>query len=176
MGINDINPISRARLALLLSGCILVGILITLGVLAATGRLAGANRQAMIHEQGGAIMPFDLDRTTHVFKITEIGGIETVIAKDAADSEQIVLIQQHLQHEVLRFREGDFSDPSTIHGADMPGLSELAASAENITFSYAAVPNGAQITYETNDQILVDALHRWFAAQLADHGHDAIRQ
>jgi hypothetical protein len=176
VGINDINPISRARLALLLSGCILVGILVTLGVLATTGMLAGANRQALVHEQGGAVMPFDLDRTTHVFKTTEIGGIETVSAKDAADSEQIALIQQHLQHEAMQFRAGDFGDPATIHGTDMPGLSELAAGAENITFNYAALPNGARITYETNDPILVDALHRWFAAQLADHGHDAMNQ
>jgi hypothetical protein len=173
--INDIRSTPRTRLALL-GGSILAAILVTLGVLAATGMIARANRQAMIHEQGGAVMPFDLDRTTHVFKTTEIGGIETVIAKDVADSEQIALIQQHLQHEVLRFREGDFGDPAAIHGAGMPGLTELAAGAASITFSYAALPNGAQISYETNDPGLVDALHRWFAAQLADHGHDAMGQ
>jgi hypothetical protein len=174
--ITDIRSTSRAYLALLIGGCMLIGILITLGVLAATGMLTGANRQAIVHDQGSAVMPFDLDRTTHTFKTTETGGVETVIAKDAADSEQIALIQQHLQHEVLRFRGGNFGDPATIHGTDMPGLSELAAGAANITFSYAALPNGARIIYETNDPILVDALHRWFAAQLADHGHDAMGQ
>jgi hypothetical protein len=174
--INEIRSTPRTRLAFLIGGCLLIGILITLGVLAATGMLTRANRQAMIHEQGGAIMPFDLDRTTHVFKITEIGGIETVIAKDAADSEQIALIQQHLQHEVLRFRDGDFDDPAAIHGTGMPGLAQLAAGAAKITFSYAALPNGAQISYATNDPRLIDALHRWFAAQLADHGHDAMGQ
>jgi hypothetical protein len=174
--INEIRSSSRARLALLLSGCMLIGSLITLGVLAATGMLTRASRQAMVHEQGSVVMPFDLNRTTHVFKTTEIGGIETVIAKDAAESEQIALIQQHLEHEVLRFREGDFGDPATIHGTGMPGLTELAAGAANITFSYAALPNGAQISYATKDPRLVDALHRWFAAQLADHGRDAMSQ
>jgi hypothetical protein len=58
----------------------------------------------------------------------------------------------------------------------MPGLKELAAGAANITFSYAALPAGAQISYETTDPRLIDALHRWFAAQLADHGHDAMGQ
>ncbi|MDQ2996154.1 MAG: hypothetical protein M3R61_03735 [Chloroflexota bacterium] len=154
----------------------LIGILVTLGVLANISMRAGTNRQAMIHEQGSSVMPFDLDRTTHVFKTTETGGIEKVIAKDAADSEQIALIQQHLEHEVLRFREGSFSDPAAIHGATMPGLTELAAGAAKITFSYAALPNGAQISYETKDPRMVDALHRWFAAQLADHGHDALGQ
>ena len=176
MRITDIRSTPRAYLALLIGGCMLIGILITLGVLVATGMLAGANRQAMVHEQGSAVMPFDLNRTTHVFKTTETGGVETVIAKDAVDSEQIALIQQHLQHEAMRFREGDFGDPVTIHGATMPGLAELTADAANITFSYAAIPNGAQISYETNDPRLVDALHRWFAAQLADHGHDAMGQ
>ena len=176
MRITDIRSTSRAYLALLIGGCMLIGILLTLGVLAATGMLAGANRQAMVHEQGGTVMPFDLDRTTHVFKTTDTGGIETVIAKDLADSPQIVLIQQHLEHEVLRFREGDFGDPATIHGTGMPGLTELAAGAANITFSYAALPNGAQITYATKAPRLIDALHRRFAAQLADHGHDAMGQ
>ena len=95
MRINEIRSRPRTRLAILIGGCLLIGILITLGVFAATGMLASANRQTMIHEQGSAVMPFDLDRTTHVFKTTEIGGIETVIAKDAADSEQIALIQAY---------------------------------------------------------------------------------
>ena len=176
MKVNDICSTSRARLALLLGRSIMAAILITLGAFAATGMLTGANRQTMIHEQGSTVMPFDLDRTTHVFKSTEIGGIETVIVKDPADSQQIGLIQQHLQHEAMQFRAGDFSDPATIHGATMPGLSELAAGAANITFSYAALPNGAQISYKTNEPRMVDALHRWFAAQLADHGHDAMGQ
>jgi hypothetical protein len=174
--INEIRSRPRRRVAFLIGGCLLIGILITLGVLTATGMLTGANRQAMIHAQGGPVMPFDLDRTTHVFESTEIGGIETVIVKDPADSQQIVLIQQHLEYETMRFRKGDFGDPATIHGTGMPGLIELAADAAKITFSYAALPNGAQISYETNDPRLIDALHRWFAAQLADHGHDAMGQ
>jgi hypothetical protein len=121
-------------------------------------------------------MPFDLDRTTHVFKTTHTGGIETVIAKDAGDNQQIALIQQHLEHETMQFRVGNFGDPASIHGTGMPGLTELAAGAAKITFSYVALPNGAQISYETNDPRLIDALHRWFAAQLADHGHDAMGQ
>ncbi len=176
MRINEIRSTPRTRLAFLIGGCMLSGILGTLGVLAATGMLTGANRQAMVHDQGSAVMPFDLNRTTHVFKTTETGGVETVIAKDAADSQQVALIQQHLQHEVLRFRDGDFGDPATIHGADMPGLAELAAASAKISFSYAALPNGAQISYETQDPRLIDVLHRWFDAQLADHGHDAMGQ
>jgi hypothetical protein len=160
-------------MALLLIGCALITALGTLGALAVAGIPPASNRQDLVHERGSAIMPFDLNRTTHVFKTTATGGIEIVIAKDAADSEQIALIQQHLQHEAMQFRAGNFSDPAAIHGANMPGLAELATGAANIEFSYAKLPDGARISYETSDPRLVDALHRWFAAQLTDHGHDA---
>ena len=176
MRINETRSSSRARWARMIGGAGLLTIIGALAILIASGKLTQSDRQEMVHEQGGAVMPFDLDRTTHVFKTTDTGGIETVITKDPADSQQIALIQHHLQHEVLRFRDGDFGDPATIHSTGMPGLKELAAGAANITFSYVALPNGAQISYATTDLHLIDALHRWFAAQLADHGHDAMGQ
>ena len=160
----------------MIGGAGLLTIIGALAILIASGKLTQSARQEMVHEMGSAVMPFDLNRTTHMFKTTDTGGIETVIAKDPTDSQQIALIQQHLQHEATQFRAGDFGDPATIHGATMPGLSELAASAANITFSYASLSDGAEISYATNDPSLVDALHRWFAAQLADHGHDAMGQ
>ena len=173
MRTNDIHSGTGARIALLVSGSILLAIDGTLGILYAAGILAPLNRQAVVRDLGRHVMPFDLDQTTHVFKTTDTGGIETVIAKDPANTEQIALIQQHLQHEAMRFRTGDFSDPTAIHGADMPGVSELVAGATYIQFSYTALPNGAQISYETPDPRLIQALHRWFAAQLSDHGHGA---
>ena len=176
MQINETHSSSRARLALMISGAVLLTIIGTLAILIANGKLTQSDHQEMVHEQGGAVMPFDLNRTTHVFKTNEIGGIETVITKDPTDSQQITLIQQHLQHEAMQFRAGDFGDPAVIHGATMPGLKELAAGAANITFTYASLSDGARISYATNDPSLVDALHRWFAAQLADHGHDAMGQ
>jgi hypothetical protein len=35
------------------------------------------------------------------------------------------------------------------------------------------LPHGAQITFITSDLKLITALHRWFGAQLSDHGADA---
>jgi len=173
---NDIHSGTRARTALLVTGSALLSVLGTLGSLYAAGILPPLNRQAAVRDLGRQIMPFDLDQTTHNFKTTDTGGIEMVIAKDPTNTEQIALIQTHLQHEIMRFRTGDFSDPTAIHGADMPGVSELAAGATNIQFNYTALSNGAQITYTTQDPRLIQALHRWFAAQLSDHGHDATGQ
>ena len=148
---------------------------LSLAVLSWTGWLAppGGDRQSSVHDMGQTVMPFDLAETTHVFEMTETGGIQEVVADDASDNAQVSLIRQHLQHEALRFSTGDFSDPTSLHGSDMPGVSELAQGADRITIEYAELPNGAQITFTTADLHLLTALHRWFGAQLSDHASDA---
>ena len=118
-------------------------------------------------------MPFDLAKTTHIFRMTDSGGVERVIVKDATDKDEVPLIQQHLRHEAEAFQRGDYSDPASLHGADMPGLKELQAGAARIRVSYSTLPTGAEITFETKDLHLVTAIHRWFGAQLSEHGADA---
>lgn len=132
-----------------------------------------SGRQATVHEMGHHVMPFELSKTQHIFEMTDNGGVQEVIVKDPSDKEQIRLIQEHLQHLATEFRAGDFSTPASLHGADMPGLKELAAGAARIKIEYAALPNGGQITFTTDDLHLVTAIHRWFGAQLSDHGADA---
>ena len=69
-----------------------------------------------------SVMPFDMAKTTHVFKITETGGVQRVILKDTRYADQVVLIQQHLREEAARFQHGElFSDPAKLHGVVMPG-------------------------------------------------------
>ncbi len=132
-----------------------------------------SGRQAMIHEMGSHVMPFPLDRTTHVFLKTKTGGVQKVVVKASGDSAQVPLIRRHLRHEASRFAAGDFSDPMALHGADMPGVKELAAGAGRLDVQYVDLPDGGQITYTAKDASLVDAIHRWFDAQLSDHGADA---
>jgi hypothetical protein len=55
----------------------------------------------------------------------------------------------------------------------MPGLSDLQAGAARIKVSYSPLPSGAEITFETTDRHLLTAIHRWFGAQLSEHGADA---
>lgn len=131
------------------------------------------SRQTMIHERGALVMPFDLDRTVHVFQQTKKGGVQQVRAKDPNDTEQIRLIQEHLREEAQRFAQGDFGDPANLHGHDMPGLQVLRHSAEQLSVHYSDLPDGGEIVYQTNDPEVLDAVHEWFAAQLHDHGADA---
>lgn len=52
-------------------------------------------------------MPFDVSKKGHIFKMTESGGVERVVAKDPRAADQIVLIRQHLEHEAANFQRKD---------------------------------------------------------------------
>lgn len=130
----------------------------------AAGAFDGPDRQQVVAERGAEVMPFDLDATTHRFEPTGDGGVETVVADDPADTEQIELIQQHLREEAAAFARGEFDDPAQIHGADMPGLSTLEANADRIIIAYEDRDDGAEVRFTTADPQLVTALHDWFAA------------
>jgi hypothetical protein len=132
-----------------------------------------AERQAEVARRGAEVMPFDLDATTHRFESTDNGLVQTVTANDSDDSTQAALIREHLTHEAERFADGDFGDPASIHGHDMPGLAELEAGASDIDVAVEYVPSGARMTYTTDDPDLVAALHRWGEAQVLDHGEHA---
>lgn len=118
-------------------------------------------------------MPFDLEKTTHIFEALPDGGLQTVTANNSADTSQIELIQSHLQVESAKFGSGDFSSPAFIHGDDMPGLSALKAGYQDMDVQYAALPAGASIRYTTQEPNLIEALNNWFEAQSSDHGHHA---
>lgn len=135
-----------------------------------------AERQADVAERGRGVMPFDLEQTTHVFAERPDGGVQTVVADDPSDAEQVRLIREHLRAEADAFTRGDFADPASIHGEDMPGLAELQQGAARIAIHYQDVADGARITYTTEDPGLVDALHAWFRAQTSDHGDHAEHQ
>lgn len=119
------------------------------------------------------VMPFDMAKTVHIFRMTESGGIQSVIVKDGSDVGQITLIRAHLRDEAGRFQQGDYSDPEKLHGITMPGLKELHLGAQRVKVSYSDLPDGGEITFETTDPHLLTAIHRWFGAQLSEHGADA---
>lgn len=130
-------------------------------------------RQAEVAAKGAEVMPFNLEKTTHIFENIENGGRQQVVADDSSDTEQIQLIRQHLIEEAERFAGGDFHDPSMIHGEQMPGLHELKNGSEYIRIEYSEISDGGQILYTTDDPKLIVAIHQWFDAQLLDHGAHA---
>jgi hypothetical protein len=149
-----------------------------LSVFSATPLLAHATatpspHEAMVERGSMEVMPFDMNRTMHVFKPTVDGGVQSVIVHDG-DPQQVTLVRSHLRKEATAFAHGDFSDPAKIHGMAMPGLAQLRAGANRIAVGYTDAANGASITYKTSDAKLIAAIHDWFAAQVKDHGAHAM--
>ena len=154
----------RIRVALLASGTCLV---------AWACHAQAQTPQEHVHNSTHTVMPFDMSKTVHIFRMTEQGGIQRVVVRDTAAKDQVGPIQQHLKHEAERFQTGDFSDPRKLHGNDMPGLKDLQTGGSKIKVSYAPLSDGAEITFSTEDRHLLTAIHRWFGAQLSEHGADA---
>jgi len=145
------------------------------GAIEAPAQQARTQRERDVARRGADVMPFSLEATTHVFRKTRRGGIQKVVAKNPSDRGQVRLVRKHLREIQRQFEHADFSGPAHIHGQDMPGLAELqAAPRGTIGVAYQQVPGGAQLSYSTRDRKLVTALHRWFDAQLSDHGADAM--
>jgi hypothetical protein len=138
------------------------------------GILEPRARQAAVAARGAAVMPFDLERTSHIFDAQPDGGLQQVVAHDPQDATQIALIRGHLQEEATKFQQGDFNDPAAIHGNAMPGLADLRAGYAQIDVAYAELPDGAEIRYTTSDPAMVTAIHAWFQAQRSDHGNHAM--
>ncbi|ASV97048.1 aspartate carbamoyltransferase [Paraburkholderia aromaticivorans] len=136
---------------------------------------ADAGRKAEVAQRGAEVMPFSLQSTTHLFTKSANGGSQRVIAKNLSDEVQIRLIRTHLREIQAEFQHGDFSAPDRIHGADMPGLSQLrAAKPGQISIAYRDVDGGGELVFRSASGKLVSALHAWFDAQISDHGADAM--
>lgn len=109
----------------------------------------------------------------HMFIPTSGGGVQSVMVHDD-NARQIALIRQHLQKEASAFSHGDFSDPGYIHGKNMPGIAEMERDYPHLSVTYSDTANGARIVYYSTDPKLVQAVHAWFKAQVADHGSHAM--
>lgn len=131
-----------------------------------------SKHQEEVAARGAEVMPFDLERSTHIFEKTENGGQQQVISDDR-DLEQIQLIQSHLRTIATQFSQGNFHDPQMIHGEDMAGLHALMMGADRLDITYTPLETGGQIIYTSDESELVNAIHQWFDAQVSDHGSHA---
>lgn len=166
----DHHPTSN-RQQLLLIGAIVLTAGLTIALL--TGGTSLGARQQEVADRGSEVMPFDLEATTHGWNPATDGLVQTVLADEPDDRQQIALIREHLQLETARFEDGDFTDPAAIHGDTMPGLALLRAHEGRMDITYEDVTAGARLTFTTTESELVDALHAWGKAQLSDHGSHA---
>ena len=131
------------------------------------------HRQHMIHMESPTVMPFNMDKVTHYFIKNDQGGVLMIKTKDMNDTTQAKLIQKHLKKEYKLFSQADFRDPKSLHGKNMPGLKILSESKGKFIVEYKELAYGAQLTFSSKESEVIDAIHKWFEAQLKDHGTDA---
>lgn len=136
--------------------------------------LASEARKSDVAERGADVMPFNVHDTHHYFVKNAKGGTQQVLAKGKHDVDQIQFVRLHLKEIREQFLQNDFSGPAHIHGNNMPGLQELqAAESGEIDIHYSEVESGAELIYVAKNEKLVTAIHKWFDAQVSDHGNDA---
>lgn len=161
---NRLSPFAASALSLALAS-------VAVPALSQTSSMSA--HQATVEQRSKDVMPFDLNRTMHIFRPTADGGVQTIVVHDG-DPRQVALVRSHLRKEAAAFARGDFADPAAIHGPSMPGLTQLHSGARKIAITYAPVSNGASIRYKTVDPAMIAAIHEWFAAQVKDHGAHAM--
>jgi len=85
-------------------------------LLAASTLTAAQTPQEHVHGHGHDVMPFDLARTVHVFRMTDDGGIQKVVVRgESPQPQQVAMIQHHLALEAVhRWFGAQLSE----HGAD----------------------------------------------------------
>ena len=119
----------------------------------------------------GQVVPYDRSQALETFTKTVHGGVQHIVVKTPGNTEQIQIIQDYLSKLAVDFRNGDFSIPERIHGADMPGLAQFKkAETDDIRYVYKPLPDGGQIHYSSEWPMNVQAIHEFFDAQTAGHG------
>jgi hypothetical protein len=163
----------RLRTATVALGLLALGVLVSVAL--AQGVAEDPAGTTMTHDEshmqplGSDVMPFDIERSTHIFRHLHDGGTQLIVTDDPSDAEQVRLIRSHLRKERRRFAHGDFGDPTAIHGHDMPGLAELKRGYRRVKITYRRRTGGALLRYRTESRRMVRALHDWFVAQVHAH-------
>ena len=123
---------------------------------------------AAMQERGKAVMGVDQYTSTHHFDALPDGG-RIELQRNAPDSAGVARIRAHLREIAVAFKAGDFSQPSTVHMADVPGTKVMAAKRDVITYETHDLPLGAELRIRTHDPEAINAVHDFMAFQRKEH-------
>jgi hypothetical protein len=122
-----------------------------------------------MNTRGGHVMGFDQSKTTHHFTLTKTGGIIQVQANDPSDAASRDHIRMHLEHISKAFAQGDFTDPHEVHAETPPGVPEMKAHKDKITYQYESIANGAKAIITTEDPKALKSVHDYLRYQIREH-------
>ena len=161
---------------ILVAGIAVLSFVVALGALYAVGSKSRRSREGGAGSLHPEIKPFDARKTKQIFQLLLNGGLQTVVAVNAEDQEQIGLIQARLKERAEKFQNGDFSDAVMIPGDETPELAEMRLGVKQITIRYDPMSDGGQISYSSANPELVKSIHRWLMAQLSEQSKNAARR
>jgi hypothetical protein len=134
-----------------------------------TARAGGSDSAFVaLQQRGRRAMGVDQYTSTHRFDASPDGG-RIELQRDVDDSAGVAQIRTHLRDIVRAFAAGDFSTPAFVHMQEVPGVSVMAAKRASITYTYRALPRGAEVRIRTNDAEALTAIHEFLRFQRQDH-------
>ena len=85
---------------------------------------------------------------------------------DAASQEAI---RQHLAMIAVKFAQGDFDIPMSIHATVPPGVETMKRLKSKITYQAENTAHGAELRITTHDAQALAAIHSFLRFQIQDH-------
>jgi hypothetical protein len=126
-------------------------------------------KEAELKKRGQAAMGFDQDATTHQFQVAGDGGSIEVTVKDPDDTRNLSAIRTHLNEVAASFKQGDFSKPFQTHAEIPPGVDQMKALKDAITYTYEDIPQGGRVRIRTSDPDAIKAVHSFLNYQIREH-------
>lgn len=126
-------------------------------------------QHAAVDQRGDRVMGFSHQKTKHSFRLFADGGAVEVRANDAADTENVAAIRDHLKEIAADFAKGDFAKPREIHGRVPDGVEAMKALGEAVAYRYEELERGARVRIAAKDARGVEAIHAFLKFQVTDH-------
>lgn len=114
-------------------------------------------------------MGFDQAKTTHHFLLKPDGGVISVEANEAKDTESRDQIRMHLAHIAKAFAQGDFDIPMLVHDQMPPGVPVMKSRKDHISYRFEEMENGGRVVIASSDADAVTAIHEFLAFQIREH-------
>jgi hypothetical protein len=114
-------------------------------------------------------MGFDQAKTTHHFLLKPDGGVISVEANDAKDTESRDQVRMHLEHIAQAFATGDFEIPMFVHDETPPGVPVMKARRDQISYRFEETENGGRVVISSRDADARTAIHEFLAFQIREH-------
>ena len=126
--------------------------LLTACLLVFSGAALGAHPAA-------PVTPFNAQNSNEVFQKNTTGGIHQILANDPKDKALVAAIRSYVEAEATRFDTGDYGKG--------PGIANLnAIKPGHLHVVYRQLLTGAAVDYIGDDGATIDAVHKWFDAEI----------